>query len=107
MRIENPKLEWLEDPRVFSVNRTEAHSDHKFYTHLSRARLNGKMLLKQSLNGRWKFHYSKTPEQRPEQFYRDDFDYSEWDSIEVPGHIQTSGIRRASVCQLAVSVGRP
>ena len=91
MRTENPKQEWLEDPRVFAVNRAEAHSDHKFFTSLSRARLNGKMMLKQSLNGRWKFRYTEDPAQRPKEFYRDDCDCSGWDSIEVPGHIQMQG----------------
>ena len=26
-----PTLDWLENPKVFAVNRCEAHSDHKFY----------------------------------------------------------------------------
>lgn len=91
MRTENPKQEWLEDPHVFAVNRAEAHSDHKFFTSLSRARLNGKMMLKQSLNGRWKFRYTEDPALRPKEFYRDDCDCSGWDSIEVPGHIQMQG----------------
>jgi beta-galactosidase len=42
MRIENPSLEWLEDPCVFAVNRMEAHSDHKFFTSLARAQQDGK-----------------------------------------------------------------
>ena len=91
MKTENPKQEWLEDPRVFAVNREEAHSDHKFFTSLSRARLNGEMMLKQSLNGRWKFRYTEDPALRPKEFYRDDCDCSGWESIEVPGHIEMQG----------------
>ena len=91
MRIENPSLEWLEDPCVFAVNRMEAHSDHKFFTSLARAQQDGKMLLRQSLNGRWKFRYTENPAQRPKEFYREDCDCSDWDSIEVPGHIQMQG----------------
>ena len=91
MRVEKPEQAWLEDPRVFAVNREEAHSDHKYFTSLSSARQSGKMLLKQSLNGRWKFCYTENPAQRPADFYRNDFDCSGWNSITVPGHIQMQG----------------
>ena len=91
MRVERPEQAWLEDPRVFAVNREEAHSDHKYFTSLSGARQNGKMLLKQSLNGRWKFCYTEDPARRPKDFYRDGFDCSGWGSVEVPGHIQMQG----------------
>jgi beta-galactosidase len=91
MKSENPTLEWLSDPRVFAVNREEAHSDHKFYTSLFQAEQETEMPLKQSLNGLWKFHYTKDPHRRPADFYRLDFDCSAWGSIEVPGHIQMQG----------------
>lgn len=91
MRSESPTLKWLGDPRVFEVNREEAHSDHKFYTSLVQAEKEREMPLKQSLNGRWKFHYAENPAQRPDDFYRMDFNCSCWDSIEVPGHIQMQG----------------
>lgn len=91
MKSENPTLEWLADPRIFEVNRLEAHSDHKWFTNLEQAEQNCEMALKQSLNGRWKFHYTEDPAQRPCDFYRADFDCSEWDSIKVPGHMQMQG----------------
>lgn len=43
------------------------------------------------LNGTWKFHYVKTPQQRPLDFYTKDFDSSAWNTIEVPGNWQTQG----------------
>ena len=39
-----------------------------------------------SLNGIWKFHLSKNPSNKVEEFYMDDFDVSLWDNIEVPGN---------------------
>jgi len=45
----------------------------------------------QSLNGAWKFKWSKLPEGSPEGFYRTDFDVSGWDSIEVPSNWQMKG----------------
>jgi len=47
--------------------------------------------VQQSLNGAWKFKWSKLPEGSPEGFYRTDFDVSSWDSIEVPSNWQMQG----------------
>ena len=44
-----------------------------------------------SLDGQWLFHWSKSPEQRPADFYREDYDVSRWDSITVPGNWQLQG----------------
>ena len=45
----------------------------------------------QSLNGVWKFHWAKQPSQRPADFYRDDFDVSNWDDLPVPSNWQMHG----------------
>lgn len=45
----------------------------------------------ESLNGKWKFHYSEKPSDRPENFYLTDFDVTEWDDITVPGNWETQG----------------
>ena len=79
-------LSWLADPEVFQVNRQKAHSDHKFM-------VNGKET-KISLNGTWKFHYAENPSGRPADFYQMDYDDSAFETIEVPGHIQTQGYDR-------------
>ena len=44
-----------------------------------------------SLDGQWQFHWSKDPESRPADFYRDDYDVSHWDHITVPGNWQLQG----------------
>ena len=44
-----------------------------------------------SLDGQWKFHWSKDPESRPVDFYREDYDVSGWDQITVPGNWQLQG----------------
>ena len=78
-----PTLNWLEDPEVFAVNREKAHSDHD-------CTVKGKAL-RQSLNGTWKFCFSERPEERPAEFYREDFDAADFDEIPVPAHIQLQG----------------
>ena len=44
-----------------------------------------------SLDGQWKFHWSRNPEERPVDFYREDYDVSGWDNITVPGNWQMQG----------------
>ena len=44
-----------------------------------------------SLDGQWFFHWSRNPEERPVNFYREDFDVSQWKKIAVPGNWQTQG----------------
>jgi Beta-galactosidase/beta-glucuronidase len=44
-----------------------------------------------SLDGEWLFHWSRNPEERPADFYREDYDVRSWDKIKVPGNWQTQG----------------
>ena len=44
-----------------------------------------------SLDGQWLFHWSRNPEERPVDFYKEDFDVSQWGTITVPGNWQTQG----------------
>lgn len=94
MLVSEPRLTWLEDPEVFAVNRKEAHSDHVYYENTEEMVLGADMPLRQSLNGTWYFSYAKNPTVRVKDFYKKDFDCRMFDSIEVPGHIQTQGYDR-------------
>ena len=91
MKDIKPTLDWLEDPEVFRVNRIDAHSDHWFYEEMEHIKLEDEMILKQNLNGRWRFSYSENPSLRLKDFYKEDFDVSGFKYIEVPGHIQLQG----------------
>ncbi|MBO7115707.1 MAG: DUF4981 domain-containing protein [Prevotella sp.] len=44
-----------------------------------------------SLDGQWSFHWSRNPEERPVNFYKEDYDISNWARITVPGNWQTQG----------------
>lgn len=44
-----------------------------------------------SLNGTWKFCFSKNPASRPADFYKNDFDLSGWQDIIVPGSWELQG----------------
>ena len=90
MKAQKASLEWLENPEIFEVNRIPAHSDHQYFQSLDELE-SGETMLKQSLNGIWNFFYSQNPRLRPVHFFEEDFDISGFQSIEVPGHIQTQG----------------
>ncbi|GAA5041196.1 beta-galactosidase [Marivirga lumbricoides] len=45
----------------------------------------------QTLNGDWKFHWSKNPAGRPADFYKEGYDTSGWEEIPVPGDWQMYG----------------
>lgn len=45
----------------------------------------------QSLNGRWKFRWVKKPSERPQDFFKTDFDDTHWDVIPVPSSWQLQG----------------
>lgn len=44
-----------------------------------------------SLNGTWKFHWVKTPSERPADFYKPTFDVSKWTDMVVPSCWQLQG----------------
>ena len=59
-RITKADLNWLEDQKVFQVNRLPAHSDHEFYEDTLTWE-KGDATLKQSLNGAWRLKWSAKP----------------------------------------------
>lgn len=44
-----------------------------------------------TLNGKWSFHFSENPRERPFYFFKDDFDYRDWDIIDVPSNWEMLG----------------
>ncbi|MCR5130850.1 MAG: discoidin domain-containing protein [Prevotella sp.] len=49
---------------------------------------------RQSLDGTWKFHFAKTPDARPADFYLPDYDCSSWDDIKVPSCWNIVGLQK-------------
>ena len=44
-----------------------------------------------SLDGQWKFHWTKTPYEQPTDFHKVDFDDSQWQTFPVPGDWEMHG----------------
>ena len=86
----NADMKWLDNPEIFRVNQLDAHSDHNYYMSYEDIKKKENHL-QQSLNGQWEFNFSKNVMSRPEKFYEDNFDASDFDKIMVPGHIELAG----------------
>jgi len=82
-----------ENPAVFGINKEAPHCTLMPYESQSKAVRLDRTASRwhQSLNGQWKFHWSKDPNSRPADFYRTDFDVNGWDTIKVPSNWQMEG----------------
>ena len=85
-----------ENPQVVGINRQEPHATLTPYpdrlSALTRDPVRTPFL--RSLNGRWTFRWSPTPDTRPRTFYRQDADVSGWDEIDVPANMEIQGYGR-------------
>jgi beta-galactosidase len=86
------RAEW-EQPEVVAVNRLPMKATFFNYETVDKA-VAGDMAASAnylSLDGTWKFAFSKTPETRPVDFYKPDYDVSGWGTAQVPGILQAQG----------------
>lgn len=83
-------IRWLDDPRVFRVGQVPAHSDHAYFADKESLEAEN-FTLRQCLDGEWQFYFSVNAGSRPVDFYREDYDRRNWDSIPVPMHIEMAG----------------
>ena len=73
-----------ENQYVLQKNRMPARA--AFIPYLSQ---NGDMQM--SLNGEWKFNWTKTPDEQPQGFFNTSFDDSGWKTFPVPGDWEMNG----------------
>ena len=90
--VANTPPEW-DNVRVLERNREKPHTTMMVYDSVSNAltfeKQNSPYFL--SLNGSWKFQWSSKPADRPEMFYKPEFDVSGWDDIPVPSNWEIQG----------------
>ncbi|MEK4118263.1 glycoside hydrolase family 2 TIM barrel-domain containing protein [Paenibacillus sp. FSL W8-0919] len=85
--------EWNNNPEIFQLNRMDAHATLITYDTLEEA-IEGRFEDSRnylSLNGSWQFAWAENPEKRIKDFYKRDYDASNWKEITVPGHWQLQG----------------
>lgn len=83
----------IEDEQILNINKEPWHNTLMPYANMGEAlKANRRQSsYAQSLNGDWKFHWVKHPELRPVDFYKTDFDDSQWKTIPVPSNWQMQG----------------
>lgn len=74
-----------ENPAVLGINKLPYHATLQ----LPSKQKECKEII--SLDGQWLFHWSRKPEERPADFYKEDYDVSQWGKISVPGNWQLQG----------------
>ena len=57
-----------------------------------------------SLDGTWKFHWAPEPSQRDSMFWKQDFDDSRWDDIQVPGNWNVQGLQKDGKMKYGVPI---
>ncbi|PQV48834.1 beta-galactosidase [Jejuia pallidilutea] len=85
--------EW-ENPEIFQINREAPRATFYMFPSKDEAIKNTDWKnspFYQSLNGKWNFYYAENPSLRPSNFYKEDFDLSGWDTIEVPSNWEMKG----------------
>jgi len=84
------KHDW-ENPHMIGENKELAHATFTSYPNENDALSFKASPFVKSLNGKWKFHWSPKPEDRPKDFYKSGYDVANWDEIVVPGNWQMQG----------------
>src|SRR5688572_19544114 len=89
---EAARPEW-DDPAVLQIGAEPPHATMMVYPDaaLARERRRDRSPWFQSLNGRWKFNYAKSPAARPVDFARPDFADASWPGIQVPANWEIEG----------------
>lgn len=82
-----------ENEAIFRINKEEPHAIKMPFpdaaSAVSKPRLASPWCL--MLNGDWKFHWVGHPDQRPQDFFKRDFDDSAWNTIPVPSNVELHG----------------
>ena len=84
LQVQAQNNDW-ENPAVLGINKLPYHATLQLP---SKEKACKEIV---SLDGQWFFHWSRNPEERPADFYKEDYDVSQWGKIAVPGNWQTQG----------------
>lgn len=89
--------EW-QSPEALALNKEQPHAwgFHFPSEEAARGVMPERGAYWQSLDGTWKFHWCKTPEERAKGFEAPAYDVSAWDDIAVPGCWNVQGLKTLS-----------
>ncbi|MDR3626633.1 MAG: hypothetical protein P4L45_07360, partial [Ignavibacteriaceae bacterium] len=83
----------IEDPQCLGINKEPYHATLMPYANLQEALKADRRASSfcRSLNGQWKFNWVPSPEKRPVDFYKPEYDVSGWKEIPVPSNWEVQG----------------
>ncbi len=86
------QFDW-QNQHIFNINKEKPHVNVVSYSNTDLARKGDfkKSEFYKSLNGNWKFKYSAKADERPHDFYKQDFNASAWEEIFVPSNWEIEG----------------
>ncbi|CAM3802330.1 sugar-binding domain-containing protein [Sphingobacterium prati] len=102
----SPKGNEWESPQLLSLNKELPHASFFSFSNVETAR---KVLPEysnfwRSLNGSWKFHWVKAPDERPKDFYDPNYDVNAWESVPVPMSWNIFGIQKDGSLKYGVPI---
>ena len=83
----------IKDPSIYEINKEPARATFFHFESKALAKTDNPSQSDyyQSLNGTWKFHWVRKPDERPKEFYKVDYDDSEWVDFPVPANWEING----------------
>jgi beta-galactosidase len=87
-----PVPDW-ENPSVVEINKEAPRATAFPFESQELAQANDKeaSAFYRLLNGEWRFHWVRSPGERPQDFFREDYDDTGWDFIPVPSNWEVKG----------------
>ena len=84
------RIEW-ENMNVLGIKKEPYAADGEVYQSVEDALQEESEALKKTLNGKWKFYFSEGADVHPKEFYREGYDVTGWDEIDVPSCWEMKG----------------
>ena len=93
-----------QNPQVFAINKEPARTSFYGFSDDPQGYVDVPFVSDDylTLNGQWDFNWVSAPALRPVDFYKSDFDTSQWDKIDVPGNWQLLGYGAANYINIRV-----
>ena len=97
--------EW-QNPEKLAYNKLQPRAWFASFANKEEARLllPENSSFRQSLNGTWKFHFAKNPDERPADFFMQNYDCSAWNDIQVPSSWNMVGVQKDGSLKYGVPI---